>query len=323
MSNKIAIIGAGFSAAVFSVLIQGFDLKIFDKGRGPGGRSSSRRVDNIGIFDHGLQFINSENTEFINFLKKNLSNWIKEWNGDFIDFDKNQILPKSIKYIGINGNNDFVKKLISIPSYYKKELLKISKKSGEWLLEFTDKSQEMADILVLTIPMEQCKNITQSLNINFLFKGSMEPNITTMIAFESTKFIKTSGYLFKTNNILGWAANESSKSRLANTDSLQLWTLQSSTSFADANCKNFKIEKLSVMNRMIKEFSNILGIPDMKIIHKDAHSWLYAYKKDVFEKEFFWDDQLKLGICGDWMCGSKAEDAWRSASMLANQINNS
>ena len=323
MSNKIAIIGAGFSAAVFSVLIQGSDLKIFDKGRGPGGRSSSRRVDNIGIFDHGLQFINSENTEFINFLKKNLSNWIKEWNGNFIDFDKNQILPKSIKYIGINGNNDFVKKLISIPSYYKKELLKISKKSGEWLLEFTDKSQEMADILVLTIPTEQCKNITQSLNINFLFKGSMEPNITTMIAFESTKFIKTSGYLFKTNNILGWAANESSKSRLANTDSLQLWTLQSSTSFADANCKNFKIEKLSIMNRMIKEFSNILGISDMKIIHKDAHSWLYAYKKDVFKKEFFWDDQLKLGICGDWMCGSKAEDAWRSASMLANQINNS
>ena len=216
-----------------------------------------------------------------------------------------------------------LKKLISIPSYYKKELLKISKKSGEWLLEFADKSQEVADIVVLTIPMEQCKNITQSLNINFLFKGSMEPNITTMIAFESTKFIKTSGYLFKTNNILGWAANESSKSRLANTDSLQLWTLQSSTSFADANCKNFKIEKLSIMNRMIKEFSNILGIPDMKIIHKDAHSWLYAYKKDIFEKEFFWDDKLKLGICGDWMCGSKAEDAWRSASMLANQINNS
>ena len=201
--------------------------------------------------------------------------------------------------------------------------MKISKKSGEWLLEFTDKSQEMADILVLTIPMEQCKNITQSLNINFLFKGSMEPNITTMIAFESNKFIKTSGYLFKTNNILGWAANESSKSRLANTDSLQLWTLQSSTSFAVSNCKNFKIEKLSIMNCMIKEFSNILGIPDMRIIHKDAHSWLYAYKKDVFEKEFFWDDQLKLGICGDWMCGSKAEDAWRSASMLANQINNS
>jgi predicted NAD/FAD-dependent oxidoreductase len=323
MSNKIVIIGAGFSAAVFSVLIQGSDLKIFDKGRGPGGRSSTRRVDNIGIFDHGLQFINSENKEFINFLKKNLSNWIKEWNGDFVDFDKNKKLPKSNKYIGINGNNDFVKKLISVPSNYNKELLKISKDAGKWLLEFADRSQEIADILVLTIPMEQCKNITQSLNINFLFKGSMEPNITTMIAFESTKSIKTSGYLFKTNNILAWAANESSKSRDLNADSLQLWTLQSSKSFANDNCKNFKIEKLSIMNYMIKEFSNILDISAMKIIHKDAHSWLYAYKKDLFEKEFFWDEQLKLGICGDWMCGSKAEDSWRSASMLANQINNS
>ena len=32
---------------------------------------------------------------------------------------------------------------------------------------------------------------------------------------------------------------------------------------------------------------------------------------------------MKLGICGDWMCGPKAEDAWNSASKLADQINNS
>ena len=38
---------------------------------------------------------------------------------------------------------------------------------------------------------------------------------------------------------------------------------------------------------------------------------------DVFTNE------INLGICGDWMCGSTAESAWRSATRLADQINKS
>ncbi len=49
------------------------------------------------------------------------------------------------------------------------------------------------------------------------------------------------------------------------------------------------------MNRMIKEFSNILGIPDMKIVHKDIHGWLYAYKLKIYLRmNFFWDQANKI-----------------------------
>ena len=57
MSNKTIIIGAGFSSAVLSRVIKNKNLVIMDKGRGPGGRSSTRRVDKVGFFDHGLQYI--------------------------------------------------------------------------------------------------------------------------------------------------------------------------------------------------------------------------------------------------------------------------
>ena len=74
---------------------------------------------------------------------------------------------------------------------------------------------------------------------------------------------------------------------------------------------------------MISEFLNLFNIKNNNIVHKDIHSWLYAFKKENSVQNFYWNNKLKLGICGDWMCGSTAESAWRSATGLANQINKS
>ncbi len=73
MSERTIVIGAGFSSATLSKLINRENLMIFDKGRGPGGRSSTRRVEGIGSYDHGLQFISPEIPQeaFIGVLKIN------------------------------------------------------------------------------------------------------------------------------------------------------------------------------------------------------------------------------------------------------------
>jgi renalase len=323
MSERTIIIGAGFSSATLSKLINCQNLMIFDKGRGPGGRSSTRRVEGIGSYDHGLQFISPENPKFNKFLEKNLRNYIKLWEGDFVNFDNKKIINKKKRLIGKNGNNDFVKNLISVSSFYQKELEKISRDNNQWLLEFKDRQRIICDTLVLTIPMEQCKKIIDPLNIGIEFKKKMDPNLTTMFAFEEKTEIKSNAFVFNKSPILGWASNESSKRRNINNPSLELWTLQSTVDFAEKNYKNFKSSKLSIMNLMIEEFCGLFKVFNKKIVHKDIHGWLYACKKDFFSQDFFWDKKIKLGICGDWMCGPKAEDAWRSASKLACQINSS
>jgi predicted NAD/FAD-dependent oxidoreductase len=323
MSEKTIIIGAGFASATLSNLINDQNLTVFDKGRGPGGRSSTRRVEGVGNFDHGLQFVSPESLEFGKFLKENLRNCIKLWKGDFVDFDNKKIINKKKRWIGKNGNNDFVKKLISAPSFYQKELEKVSRKNNRWLLEFKDLQKIVCDTLLLTIPMEQCKKIIDPLNIDVEFKKKMNPSLTTMLAFVEKTKIKSNAFVFNKSSILGWASKESSKKRDINNPSLELWTLQSTVGFAEKNYKNFKSRKLLIMNLMIEEFCNLCAVYNKKVIHKDIHGWLYAYKEDFYSQDFFWDKKTKLGICGDWMCGAKAEDAWRSASGLADQINNS
>ena len=320
--SKITIIGSGFSSAVLSKNLKEKDVLIFDKSRGPGGRSSTRRVEHVGVFDHGLQFICPKKKEFKLFLKQHLTSFVKEWDGEFILFEENKKIEKK-KYIGKSGNNDFVKKLISSNVHYQKELLSIEKKDKKWLLEFKDNSKQECEKLILTIPLEQCQKIIAPLNLDFKIIGSMEPNLTVMIGFDKSLGISANGFKFEKNSILGWAANESSKIRSENNPDLELWTLQSSLSFAQKKFQDYRSNKEEVINLMVGEFLNLFNIKNTKIVHKDIHGWLYAFKKENFSQKFYWNEEINLGICGDWMCGSKAEDAWSSASALADQINNS
>lgn len=321
--KKTIIIGSGFASAVLTkVLDQNTNLLIFDKSRGPGGRSSTRRVKNVGLFDHGLQYISPTIKEFDFFLNQNLESSIKEWNGNFHVFEDSKTID-SKKYIGKFGNNSFVKDLLSTRVKYLKELSGLERRSNKWTLQFKDKNTQDCERLILTIPFEQCQKIINPLNLGLNFEGSMEPNLTAMIAFNKPLKISSAGIKFQKNSILGWAGNESSKLRIGNNDNLELWTLQSSLDFAKKYCHIYKDKKEEVLELMIQEFLSLLEIKNVEISHKDIHGWLYAFKSKDFSNTFYWNKDINLGICGDWMCGPKAEDAWTSATLLANQINNS
>jgi predicted NAD/FAD-dependent oxidoreductase len=320
--NKLTIIGSGFSAGVLCRSINDKDSIIFDKSRGPGGRSSTRRVENIGVFDHGLQFVSPKEKKFELFLNNYLNSFVKQWDGDYICFEENKKIEGK-KYIGRAGNNDFVKNLINTKVYYQKELISIKKIKDFWLLNFKDGTKNECEKLALTIPLEQCRKITQTAQLDLKFEGDMEPNLTVMVAFDKNLKISGSGFKFNNNSILGWVANESSKLREVNNPNLELWTLQSSLIFAQKNIQEYRLKKEEIINLMIDEFMNIFNIKNINIVHKDIHGWLYAYKLEKFKSDFFWNKEINLGICGDWMCGSTAESAWRSATGLADQINNS
>ena len=112
--KNIAIIGAGFSAASLSNFIKK-DLDIYEKSRGAGGRCSTRRVENVGLFDHGLQYINNPSSEF-----KKMLNEFSIWKGNFKILENNQLKNDEDKerIIHENGNNILVKNLFKIMRIY-------------------------------------------------------------------------------------------------------------------------------------------------------------------------------------------------------------
>ena len=77
MSN-FCVIGSGISGATIANLLnKKHSVDLFDKARGPGGRSSFKRLDKETGFDHGTQYISPKNPVFKKFIntlikKKNI-----------------------------------------------------------------------------------------------------------------------------------------------------------------------------------------------------------------------------------------------------------
>ena len=319
--KNIAIIGTGFSAATLGYFLKN-DLDFYEKSRGVGGRCSTRRVDNVGLFDHGLQYIKSENSEF----KKFLSDYTI-WQGNFKIFKNDQLKDDSNKerIINENGNNLLVKNLFKNKRVFvNKELKSLEKKNDCFQLNFKDSTQENYKTVIITAPYQQAYNLTKQFTESFFskFDYSMQPNLTLMVALNKSLKLNLSAISFEDDDVLGFVANENTKKKgLINKD-LELWTIQSSLKYAIKNIYEYRNNKESLADEMLKNLSVKLKIDIKKdyIQYSDIHGWRYAYGNKLDDANCYWNEDLRLGICGDWFSGGNAESAFINAKKLANLI---
>ena len=318
--ENLVIIGAGFSAAVLTEYLKEMDPLIIDKGRGPGGRCSSRRVEDIGIFDHGLQYVSDKNNQFLYFLKDKLKSNLVSWDGAF--YNENNELNNSKKFIGKNGNNELVKCLLrSKKQLFKTKVNQLIFKDKYWTIILSDNKKLDTKKVIITIPEEQCFDL---LGNNYQIKNSKKTssNITLMIATKKNKKKNFAGRKFK-DEIISWIANENSKNRQINNNSLSLYTIQSTDEFAEKNCLHYYNKKHVIKNEMLNKSLDILELSKSEVKHCDIHSWRLAYKKSDFTNDVIWDQNKGLGVCGDWISGAKLENSWFNAKKLAEIYNNS
>jgi predicted NAD/FAD-dependent oxidoreductase len=150
----------------------------------------------------------------------------------------------------------------------------------------------------------------------------MQPNLTLMVALNKSLNLNLSAISFEDDDVLGFAANENTKKKdLINKD-LELWTIQSSLKYAIKNIYEYRNNKKNLIDEMLKSFSTKLKIDFKKdnIQYSDIHGWLYAYNQKTAAPNYYWDKDLRLGICGDWFSGANAECAFVNAKHLANLI---
>ncbi len=314
------IIGSGVSGSTIAhILSKKYSVEIFDKARGLGGRASNKRFVKKQSFDHGVQYISPKSKEFkkfIQFLYKKKK--LKIWEGNHLDFTFEK-KESTRKFIGSKGNN-------VISSYYTNNIKKNFQSSVKsiffndyfWEVKLDTKKVIKSKSVIFTCPFPQLKKIARKyLKKKFIkLKINMEPNITTMIALKNQKDVPVSSIKFN-DDILAWAANENSKKRFVSSNSL--WTLQSSVNWAKKSINIYKKDK-KVENTLISKFLNFTGYKKNKILFKKTHGWKYSYNFHGSPYKSYWDKKLRIGVCADWLIGSKVESAWLSANNLAKKI---
>ncbi len=320
--RSYCIIGSGISGAtIANLLSEKNSVEIFDKGRGPGGRTSFKRLGKLKGFDHGAQYISPKNIKFKKFIKELIKKKIlKIWAGKHIFLKKNKKEKKNhVKVIGRRGNNDIVKFLIkNINCNFQSELEKIKYIDNKWQLTFKDGKIKIFDKLILTCPFPQLSKLTKKFIKDPFIKKKikMDANITVMMEIKKTN-INVSSYLFD-DKILGWAAKENSKKRFKTKN--DLWTLQSTYNWANKKINKNKENKEKNSEILINQFFKLTGIKKTKILFSLNHGWKYSSNSNPFRIKSFWNSKLNLGVCGDWFLGPRLESGWISANDLYKKI---
>ncbi len=321
--SDYCVIGSGISGATIANLInKKFKVNLYDKGRGPGGRASFKRVKGQIGFDHGTQYFSPKTKEFKKFTNRLIKiKILKKWSGNHIFLNsKKKENKKHIKIIGKKGNNDICKFLLKkVKCYYRSEVKKIYYKNKLWFLLFSDGKVKTYKGVILTCPFPQLKKLSEKFINNIFIKKKlkMDANITVMIAIKKNKGSPCS-FVFD-DPILGWAGNENSKKRFKS--KYDLWTLQSTFKWANRNIdKNKKnLEKNSKI--LIDKFFKLTKMERSKLIYSINHGWKYSSNSKPFKIRSYWDPQIKLGVCADWFIGPRLESGWLSAHDLFKKIN--
>jgi len=319
--KDFCVVGSGIAGStIASLLAKKHSVEIFDKARGPGGRSSNRRYKKNLSFDHGLQYISPSSQQFKKFiLELNKKKILKEWNGNHLDFTFNK-KEKSIKYIGIKGNNDICRHLIkNIKFNFLSTVTNIEFNSNYWTITLNNKNKVFFKNIILTCPLPQLIKLSSKyLTKKILnFKSKIVPNITIMVSYKNYKKIPVSSIVFN-DKIIAWASCENTKNRFESNETL--WTIQCTEYFSKSIINLFKKDEKKYQKLILKKFEQLSGYEFKRVIFHSIHGWRYAYNKINAKVDSVWLKNKKLGVCADWFCGPKAEDSWLSAHSLYKQI---
>jgi len=314
------ILGSGVAGStIANKLSKKYSVHVFDKARGPGGRSANKSLKKNLSFDHGVQYISPKSKEFTKLIRElSKKKILNTWNGNHLDFtfEKKSLTPK---YIGMKANNAICKYYLKgVKLSFASQIKKIEYKKYFWEILLSDNSKHQFKGLILTCPFPQLKKLAK----NYLdkrvskLKIKMQPNVTVMVAFKNQKEIPISSIKFD-DDILAWAANENSKKRFKS--SLNLWTLQASLKWSKKKINKYKNNK-KIIDQIITRFTQLIGLEKSKIVHKKIHGWKYSYNYEKTPLLSSWNKKYQLGVCADWFDGPKVENAWLSANDLAKRI---
>ena len=324
-SKTVAVVGAGISGitTASNLAMNGFNVTVFEKSRGPGGRCATRREKDF-RFDHGAQYFTVSNEQF----KNQVEGWLDEkivgeWPARVVSTDGDnldEVNKRTKLYVGVPGMNAMTKALAqSLNVHYETGITGISFQNSQWHLETSLQVKvDPFDILILSMPPSQVDSLLPDYVPvkKAITKTTMLPCWAVMAVFDYIIPVSYDG-AFVTDSALSWICRNNSKPGRPDQET---WILHAS---ADWSQEHLEDNKEIIISDLLTEFKRITSFSDFKLIFSTAHRWRFAENDINFGEESVWDPDHKIGICGDWFSDSKIEGAYLSAQNLVKKISNS
>ncbi|MDQ3078735.1 MAG: FAD-dependent oxidoreductase [Pseudomonadota bacterium] len=285
----------------------GHSVALFDKGRGPGGRMSARRLPTpLGevTIDHGAQYFTARDPAF-----KHL---VAIWR------DVGIALPWPLAgadaWIGVPGMNAIVKQMASAHAVtWGQHVAAMARKNDKWWLAGTSGEIGPFDAVVLAIPAEQAATILSLHDFSMAriaLLARSQPCWTSMFVFDGP--LEDLPSIIRNRGAISWAARNSAKPGRRGPEA---WVVQASCAWSLAHLEESS-EHISAM--LCDALSQAMESTIPEPVAAVSHRWRYALSAGTGDGAL-WDQTIGLGVCGDWLLGPRVECAWLSGRMLAQR----
>jgi renalase len=320
-SQCVAVVGAGIAglAAARKLQDQGYDVQVFDKGRGVGGRTSVRRQPPF-EFDHGAQYFTARDKQFVPHVRAwceagLVAPWpgrIGSWN-DGVWRDGSQ----QTRYVGVPGMNTIAKHLatgFNVATGVR--VTQLRREVSKWcVLEESGEAAASFDAIVIALPSAQAAELLvgQRELAESARRCSMSPCWAVMLGFDRPLAIPYDGAFIR-ESPLSWIARNSTKPGRSPSEA---WILHASPQWSDAHMDD-PPEQVTVA--LTRAFGRLIASEAPAATFAVAHRWRYAAVPKPLEVGALWDADARVAVCGDWCQGGRIEGAFLSGMAAGGRM---
>jgi len=313
---RVVVVGAGIAGlmAAQALVKNGHYVIVVDKGRSPGGRLATRRIDDATL-DHGAQFFTVRDSLF----ESHVSEWIAsgvvtEWCRGFdTTAQNNDGYPR---YRGVRGMTDIAKHLANGLDVRCNTLaFSIARgTTSKWQLKIDDGSVLDADAIIVTCPLPQAYALLVTAGIELpesMLRTEYDRTICLLAVLNQSSAIANPGGLQNPDDTFSFVADNAVKG----ISSAVALTLHANPQFS---LEHWDASPQDVHDLLLTRAKPWIG--DATVVTSQVKKWRLATPLTIWP-ERYWTNEM-IVLAGDAFGGPKIEGAALSGLAAANYLAN-
>lgn len=322
-SIPIAIIGTGIAGLSAAQALQsaGYNVQLFDKSRGSGGRMASKRSD-AGALDLGAQYFTARDRRFVEVVQQwQARGWASQWQPSLYNYRDGELSAspdEQVRWVGSPRMSAITRAMLgALPVKFSCRITEVYRGEHHWTLQDAEsQSHGPFSHVVIAMPAPQATTLLAAAPklAAAAASVSMDPTWAVALSFASPLDTRVEG-CFVQDSALDWLARSTSKPGRDNSN--DTWILHATSQWSR---QHIDLAKEQVIEHLHGAFAELIGCAVPAPTFTLAHRWLYARPSAAHQLGALADADLGLYACGDWCLSGRVEGAWLSGQEAARKL---
>ncbi len=314
---QVVVVGAGLSGLVAAreLAAAGVEVRVVDKGRGPGGRLATRRIAGATL-DHGAQFFTVRTPE----LRRRVDDWlgrglVRVWTAGFDGHDGHP------RYVASAGMSSLAKDLAdeldvecSTMAFGVHSAGGRRRNGPRWTVAIDDGTERHADAVIVTCPLPQSFALLVDAGVELderLFRVDYDRTLALLAALDRPPAIPAPGGLQRPDDVFSFIGDNAAKG----VSDRPAVTFHASPEWSDTHWDDDPADALAALTEAAQPWLGGAGV-----VESQLKRWRFATPRTTWPDPCWSTAGGTLVVAGDAFAGPRVEGAHNSGLAAATAV---